>query len=115
MTAVEWAASSRTEETLSKRYLSILLVLAVLAIPAAVYASKRGGPVAGPYLTVTVSTVGSDWSAGPDGHYSVSGAGTAAINKLHEQGYEPVLMSVHSTGSGAGLSPLKLVIIAKKK
>ncbi len=100
---------------MSKRYLGILLVLALLAIPAAVYASKRGRPVSGPYLTITVSTVGSDWTAGPDGYYDISTAGTAAINKLHEQGYEPVLMSVGGTGSGAGRAPLKLIIVAKKK
>ena len=100
---------------MSKRHLSMLLVLALLAIPAAVYASKRGAAVPGPYLTVTVSSVGSDWSPGPDGYYDISVAGTHAVNKLHQQGYEPVLMSVHSTGSGAGLAPLKLVIIAKKK
>ena len=115
MTAVEWAASSTVEDKLSKRYLGILLVLALLAIPAAVYASKRGGPVAGPYLAISVSTVGSDWTTSQDGHYQINGAGTAAINQLHQQGYEPVLMSIHSTGSGAGLAPVKLVIVAKKK
>ena len=100
---------------MSKRHLSMLLVLALLAIPAAVYAGKRKAPVSGPYLTVTVSTVGSDWSPGPDGYYDISDAATHALNRLHQHGYEPVLMSVNGTGSGAGLAPLRLVIIAKKK